>query len=154
MATKYTRENENDEEREARRTPWIRQGPIARPMSRRQRLFVLLAGFTAVILLAQVALKLNRGAPYSFQSVQRGAGTIVAKGELDPGASPPVSGAVTIEVALGESRVMTGQGRIPEPYWRKLEIGDRVAVLYQIHKLGQEIRIMECGVVALSDNIR
>jgi len=133
----------------------MRQGPLARPLSRRQRLFILFAGLTTILLLSQIAVRLNQVAPYAFQSVYRGVGTIVALGAVTPEADgAPATGEVTIEVDLGESGTLTGTWRIPEPYWSDLAVGSRLAVIYQIHKLGTEIRILECGVVALSDDIR
>lgn len=155
MPTKYTRDSEMLKDRELRKTPWMRQGPLARPISRKQWFFILFAGMTAIVLLTQIALTLNRSAPYAFQSVRRGIGTLVSKGEFREGESGKSgSGIITLEVAVGDGVTMGADWSIPEPYWTPLAPGDQLAVIYQVNKLGTEIRLLECGVVALHGDIR
>ena len=155
MATKYNRESRIDYDRELRKTPWMRQGSLIRPLSRGQRIFIVLTGLAAIVLLAQIAAKLNQSAPYAFQSVIRGEGTVVAVGDYQAGAGGEGgSGEVTLEVAISDSVSMQAAWHIPDPYWAALSPGERLAVIYQIDKLKTEIRILECGVVALKDDIQ
>jgi len=155
MPIKYTRETEVRNEREIRKTPWLRQGPLARPISRKQWFFILFVGMTTIVLLTQIALNLNRTAPYAFQSVIRGFGTIVEKGVYTDGiGGESGSGGITLEVAVGGGLTMRADWRIPEPYWSELSVGDTLALFYQVNQYGTEIRIRECGVVALKDEIR
>ncbi|MBX3179108.1 MAG: hypothetical protein KF886_17270 [Candidatus Hydrogenedentes bacterium] len=152
MATKYTREGTVDGALEARQTPWRRQGPIAPPLSRGQRAFVILTGAIAIVLLAQVAVNLNRTSDYAFERVRRGTGVIAERGPGETGAEG--GGLVTIEVTLENDRRMRADFRIPAPYWETLPVGATVAVLYQMNQTGDAIQILECGLVALEDGIR
>ncbi|MDP2324012.1 MAG: hypothetical protein Q8N51_08280 [Gammaproteobacteria bacterium] len=155
MPTKYIRESRIDYDRELRKTPWMRQGALIRPLSRGQRIFIVLTGLAVIVLLSQIAVKLNQSAPYAFQSVNRGVGTVVAIGDYRAGAGGEGgSGAITLEVAISDSVSMQADWRIPDPYWAALEPGATLAVIYQIDKLKTEIRILECGVVALKDDIQ
>lgn len=154
MATKYTRESEVQKEIEARRTPWIRQGPLIHPLSRRQRFFILFAGILVIILLVQIAVRLNQSAPFAYQSILRGEATVqaVEAVETDDGDSA-APGVVTLVVTLDDGRSLTGTWTMPSPFWEALAPGDRVALLYQVDKMRRSIRILECGVVALPDQM-
>ena len=155
MATKYTRDDEIWEDRELRKTPWMRQGAMIRPMSRKQRIFTLFAGLLAIVLLSQIALNLNRSAPYAFQPAHRGEGIIVAQGPFVPGSDGKAGeGAITLEIEVRDGVRLRADWRIPEPYWSALAPGVRLAVLYQVNEMGTEIKILECGVVALKGDIR
>lgn len=114
-----------------------------------------MAGLFSIILLARIAVKLGQSSPYGVQPVHRGVGTIVSRGDFTPGAgSAAGAGAVTIEVVLKDGRRATARWTIPEPYWSALEVGSRVAVLYQVAREDGDIRIVESGVVALDSDIR
>jgi hypothetical protein len=155
MAIKYVRESDVQEVRDGKATPWTRMGPASRPLSRRQRTFMLVFGVAVVAILIQIALNLNRSADYVFQRVHRGTGTVIARGDHTPSAPGEAgSGTVTIEVVVGGTQRFTASHTIPDPYWESLAVGSRVAVLYQVNKLGREMRIVECGVVALPEEIR
>jgi hypothetical protein len=150
MATKYNRETEASEGSAGRRTPWIRQGSPHRPLSRRQRTFIIFMGLTVIVLLLLIAQRLNQDAPYRFQPVLRGQGTIVALEGGDESASTEI--VVEIEVAGMGPVVLTR--RMPRPYWSAFEIGDRVAVRYRVSERRTSVQLVECGMVALSESNR
>ena len=148
MATKYNRESEVSERVEARRTPWMRQGTPPGRMSRRQRLFVIFLGLMSLGLLSQLAYRLNRDSGYTLQPVKRGVGVIVAREEADVNAELAT---VRVEMPVGNPGPLVATCEIPAPYWQNLSVGDRLAVLYRLSKTQQEIQVVECGMVALSE---
>ena len=145
MATKYNRESETSEAIEGRRTPWMRLGPPDYRLSHRQRFIFVVMALIAFGLLGQIAYRLNHGAVFSRQQIQRSEGVVVAR-EAAPGETD--SGTIAVEIDTGQEK-FTVSTSVPQPYWRQLKIGDRVAVLYRISKLGDSIDLVECGLVAL-----
>ena len=148
MATKYNRETDVSESVEARRTPWMRQGTPPGRMSRRQRLFIIFMGLVLIGLLSQLAYRLNRDSGYTLQPIKRGIGVIVSRDEADLNAE---SVTMLVEMPVGKPGPLVAPCEIPAPYWQALAVGDRVAVLYQLSKTQQQIQVIECGMVALSD---
>ena len=149
MTIKYHRHQDRPEEPERRRTPFMRQGPPIRRMSRRQGIFVIFGFLLSALLLSQLAVRRTRLDPFALQPVIRGQGTIVATER-----GPEGQGLVTLEVAAQGETPLSAAWNIPDPYWALLEPGDRVGVVYQITNSGTALRIIECGIVALSDKIR
>lgn len=149
MTIKYHRNQGRPEEPERRRTPFMRQGPPIRPMSRRQATFVIFTFLLSAVLLSQLAIRRTRLDPFALQPVIRGEGTIVA---TERGAEG--QGVVTVEVAVEGGDPLHATWNIPDPYWAVLVPGDRVGVVYQISNSGMALRIIECGIVALPAEIR
>lgn len=148
MATKYNRDTDVYEEIERRRTPWIRQGPPQRPLSLRQRIFIVFMGLAIVILLGRIAYQLNRESPFVYQSVLQGEAVITAK---EAQAAGEGAGTITIEIDIGGPKMMVANWQVPKAYWKNLKVGDRVAVHYRLGKRKLSIDLVECGVVALPD---
>jgi len=145
MATKYNRETVASEGIESRRTPWMRQGPPQRPLSRRQRVFIVIAGLIAIGLLVQIAQRLNRDAPYRFQPSVQGIATVVglnARGESG-------AGEIVLEIDVEGGGAMTGRWPVSPPYWEKFVVGDRVAVRYYLSERRTSLKLIECALVAL-----
>lgn len=113
-------------------------------------MFIIFMGLISLGLLGQIAYRLNSGAALYLQPVHRGVGAVVA-GTADGDGS--ISGTITIEIDTGQD-VFTVDTHVPSPYWSALKAGDTVAVLYRMNKLGNEIHLVECGLVALPDTIR
>jgi hypothetical protein len=147
MVTKYTRETAAYEGIEARRTPWIRQGPPTRRMTPRQRTFVIILGLIIVGALARLAFVLNQGAPYVFQPLLRGSGVITA---LAPGPAGPESRLATVAIVV-DAHTFEASCPVPGPFGAQLAAGDRLAVLYRLSEMGRELTLVECGLVALPD---
>lgn len=155
MVTKYTRHSQVRNGIEARKTPWLRQGPLIHPLSRRQRLFIMIMGGLFILLLVQIATKLNRTAPFALQPVLRGMATVVDKQEIPATAeSGAAVGGVTLDVTLDDGKVLRANSTVPAVYWEALTPGSRLAVLYQLDDRRIVLRIVECGVVALPEDIR
>lgn len=150
MVTKYERHSDVHESMAARQTPWARQGPPQRPLSPRQRIFIVVMALIFVMLLGKLAYDLNQGAPYVYQPVLRGEGTIV---ETAPGTEGPDSARITVSIVDGGQTFEAGYA-IPAPYGASLAEGDRVAVLYRVSETRQSIQLLECGLVALSGGNR
>ncbi len=149
MTVKYHRNAERHEAPPRRQTPWMRQGrPIGR-MSRRQAMFVIVGFLLSAVLLSQLAVRRARPDPYALQPVVRGEGAITQTEPLPAG-----GGRVGLEVALSREKVLPAAWTIPAPYWEALSVGDRLAVVYQVHPDGTSLRVFECGIVALPDRIR
>lgn len=149
MATKYHRNAERQDAPPRRQTPWMRQGrPIGR-MSRRQAVFVIVGFLLSAGLLSQLAVRRARLDPYALQPVVRDEGTIVRTEPLPEG-----GGLVGLEVTVEGENVLATEWTIPAPYWAALAVGDRLAVVYQVHPGGTALRVLECGIVALPGRIR
>ena len=127
----------------------MRQGPPIRRMSRRQATFVVFTFLLSAVLLSQLAIRRARVDPFSLQPVIRGEGTIVATERSAEG-----HGVVKLEVAVKGAEPMFASWEIPDPYWTSLSPKDRIAVVYQLNNTGTAIRVIECGIVALPDEIR
>jgi len=149
LTIKYHRHQTRPEEPERRRTPFIRQGPPIRRMSRRQATFVIFAFLLSAMLLSQLAVRRARLDPYALQPVVRGAGTII---QTERG--PDGQGIVKLEVAVEGGAALSADWSIPDPHWALLGPGDRVVVVYQINNSGTALRVIECGIVALPGEIR
>lgn len=149
MTTKYHRYQRRPEDPERRRTPFTRQGPPIRRMSRRQGTFVIFTFLLSAVLLSQLAIRRARLDPYALQPVIRGEGTIIRTER-----GPEGQGLVTLEVAVEGETPLGAAWNIPDPYWALLGPGDRVGLVYQINNAGTALRIIECGIVALPDEIR
>ena len=147
MATKYNRETDAGEGIAGRHTPWMRQGSPQRPLSRRQRTFIIIMGLAVVVLLVLIAQRLNRDAPYRFQPVLRGQGTIVALN----GADEPEPAEIVVEIDVAGMGPVAVTRIMPEPYWSAFEIGDRVAVRYRVSERRTSVQLVECGMVALPE---
>lgn len=150
MATKYNRETDVPTHIEARRTPWMRQGPPRQAMSRRQRIFFIILGLLVLGVLSQIALRLNRSADFVFQPVLRGEAIIEALTPID---IPGRGGYLTLAIRARE-RTVTAEWPVPEPYWSAFSVGDRVAVAYQLSKSADSVKLYECGLVALPEGNR
>lgn len=149
MTIKYHRNPERHDAPPRRQTPWMRQGrPIGR-MSRRQAVFVVVGFLLSAGLLSQLAVRRARLDPYALQPVLRGEGAIVRTEPLADG-----GGLVGLEVAVEGEKLLMTEWKIPAPYWEALVVGDRLAVVYQVHPGGAGLRVLECGIVALPDRIR
>lgn len=149
MTTKYHRHEGRPEEPERRRTPFMRQGPPIRRMSRRQATFVIFTFLLSAVLLSQLAIRRTREDPFALQPVIRGEGTIVQTERVADG-----RGIVSLEVAVEGGPSLGATWEIPDPYWTSLSPGDRITVVYQVSHSGSALRIIECGIVALPDEIR
>jgi hypothetical protein len=149
LTTKYHRYQERPEAPEPRRTPFMRQGPPMRRMSRRQATFVIVVFLLSAVLLSQLAIRRTRSDPFALQPAIRGEGTIV---ETERG--PEGQGLVRLEIAVEGGASLSASWEIPDPYWALLSTGDRVAVVYQLSHVPTALRILECGIVALPDEIR
>ncbi len=147
MATKYNRETDVPTHIEARRTPWMRQGPPRQAMTRRQRIFFIVLGLLVLGVLSQIALRLNQGAAYVFQPVVRGVATIEALTPID---IPERGGYLTLAISA-RNRTLMAEWPVPEPYWSAFEVGDQVAVAYQLSKSADSVKLYECGLVALPE---
>jgi hypothetical protein len=118
-------------------------------MSRRQATFVVITFLLSALLLSQLAIWRARVDPFSLQPIIRAEGTIVAKDRSAEG-----HGIVKLEVAVKGAEPMFASWEIPDPYWTSLSPKDRIAVVYQLNNTGTAIRVIECGIVALPDEIR
>lgn len=149
LTIKYHRNVERQDASPRRQTPWMRQGrPIGR-MSRRQAMFVIVGFLLSAGLLSQLAVRRSRLDPYGLQPVVRGEGTIIRTEPVPEG-----GGLVGLEVTVEREKVLATEWTIPAPYWAALAVGDRLAVVYQVHPNGTALRVLECGIVALPDRIR
>lgn len=149
MVTKFHRVQERPEDVEQRRTPYMRQGTPIRRMSRRQATFVIFTFSLSALLLSQLAVRRTRLDPFALQPVIRGEGMIV-----ETRRGPEGEGLVTLEVAAEGDTSLGAAWTIPDPYWALLDPGDRVGVVYQLNNSNTALRIIECGIVALPDEIR
>ena len=98
---------------------------------------------------AELAIRRARVDPFSLQPIIRGEGTIVATERSAEG-----HGVVKLEVAVEGAEPLYASWEIPDPYWTSLLPKDRVAVVYQLNNTGTALRVIECGIVALPDEIR
>jgi hypothetical protein len=118
-------------------------------MSRRQAMFVIVGFLLSAGLLSQLAVRRARLNPYALQPVVRGEGTIIRTEPVPEG-----GGLVGLEVTVEREKVLVTEWKIPAPYWAALTVGERLAVVYQVHPGGTDLRVLECGIVALQDRIR
>ena len=112
-------------------------------------MFVIVGFLLSAGLLSQLAVRRARLNPYGLQPVVRGEGAIVHTTPLAEG-----GGLVGLEVTVAGDKVLATEWTIPAPYWAALAVGDRLAVVYQVHPGGTALRVLECGIVALPDRIR
>lgn len=149
MSTKYHRTVERAPVPERRRTPWMRQGPPMQRMSRRMGLFVIFAFLLSAVLISQLAIRRTRLDPFSSQPVVRGEATITETRRTPDGQT-----VIDLEIALEDSKALKAEWPIPESYWSSLKPGERVALIYQVSATGTDLRVVECGLVALPGGIR
>src|SRR5690606_32915941 len=111
---------------------------------------LVFAGFLAsAALIAQFAARRAGRNPFGGRPVIRGEGTVLRKSPLAGG-----GGVLSVEVAAAQGKALVAECEIPEPYWEALDPGARITVLYQTNYSQSQLRIVECGLVALPAEIR